>query len=264
MARTIAEIQTEIINAKEADAELNALTSTSSTAIWRLWTYITAFVINIFEQYQDVFKTEITEIIESRRIGSLEWYVSTAFAFQLGDSLINLNDGNYSYPVIDATKQIITRASAKVESSEIKLKVAKGIAPSFTQLTTSELTQFTSYMELVKFAGTAIEYISLNADTLDIQCDIYYDGLLDTATVQANVEASINAFLSTIPFDGIIKKNSLIEAIRDTANVTDVVFNVITGTQGAVVTPIGREYETVAGYINLSTFVVDSFVVDSF
>lgn len=264
MARSIQEIQNEIIAAKNADIELSALNSTSSTAIWRLWTYITAFVINIFEQYQDTFKIEISEIIAARRIGSLEWYVSTSFDFQLGDNLINLPNGNYGYALIDESKRIVSRASAKVESGEIKLKLAKGISPNLVQLTNSELIQFTSYMELVKFAGTAIEYISLAADVLDITCDVYYDGLASTTTVETNIEAKINDFLSNLSFDGVLKKNALIEAIRETENVTDIVFTVITGTQGAVVTNIGREYETVAGYINLNTFVVDNFIVDAF
>jgi hypothetical protein len=50
MARSIATIKQQIINAKNADPILSEkLTSTSQTAIWNLWAYITAVAINLHE-----------------------------------------------------------------------------------------------------------------------------------------------------------------------------------------------------------------------
>ena len=49
MARSIEQINNEIIKAKESEPALVGLTSTSKVAIWRLWAYITAFVIYILE-----------------------------------------------------------------------------------------------------------------------------------------------------------------------------------------------------------------------
>ena len=49
MARTIQEIKAEIIAKKEAESALNGLTSTSSTAIWRVWVDVFAIIINIHD-----------------------------------------------------------------------------------------------------------------------------------------------------------------------------------------------------------------------
>lgn len=263
MARTIQEIEAEMIAAKEADVVLNTLTSSSNTAVWRRWIKVIAFIIHLFERFQDVFRQEITDIISSRRIGTLAWYVSAAKDFQLGDDLVEFQAGDYGYNVIDPAKQIISRASAKVEGGEIKLKVAKEGDEGAVALSAQELLQFRSYVELIKFAGTAIEYISLNADTLDINCDLYYNGIYATADIQAAVELAVRDFLRDIPFDGSLNKNALIDAITGVEGVTDVVFNTIEATQGAVITSVGREYETLAGYINLDGFTVNSFVVDA-
>ncbi|MCW0510719.1 hypothetical protein [Riemerella anatipestifer] len=45
MARSVEEIQNEILTAKQNETALQELNSTSKTSIWRLWIYITAFAI---------------------------------------------------------------------------------------------------------------------------------------------------------------------------------------------------------------------------
>lgn len=263
MARSVEVIFQEIKTAKEAEPDLVGLNSTSLTAIWRLWAYVIAVVIHSFERLQDVFKAEVQTIIDSRRIGTLAWYVSTAKDFQQGDSLTEFSSGDYGYSIIDDTKKIVARASAKVESGEIKLKVAKEVSGDAVALSAGEKLQFQSYMELVKFAGVTIDYISLNADALNVNLDIYYDGIYATADINTAVQNAIKTFLKAIPFDGVLKKNALIEAIRDVVGVTDVVFNTIQAVQGMTTTSVGREYDCIAGYINLGTFTVANYIVDA-
>lgn len=50
MSRTLPEIQASIFKTKASLEELNGLTSTSKTAIWRLWVYIMAFCIYTLER----------------------------------------------------------------------------------------------------------------------------------------------------------------------------------------------------------------------
>lgn len=263
MARSTEEIFNEIVAAKNAEIELAGLTSTSATAIWKLWAYITAFVIHLFEKLMDSFKVEIQTIIDSRRIGTLAWYVSTAKDFQLGDTLLEFASGDYGYPAVDETKKIVSRASAKVEAGVIKLKVAKTNGDSAVKLSAQEEIQFRSYLELVKFAGVQIEYITLDPDLLNIACKIYYDGIYATDIIQDAVEIAMKEFLKSIPFDGVLKKNALIEAVREVEGVTDIEFDTIEAVQGIITTAIGREYETLAGYINLNDFTINEFIVDA-
>ena len=59
MARTIAEIQGEMIAQKEVTPELDGLTSNSSTAIWRLLFYICAVAIKVVEDLFEVHDAQI-------------------------------------------------------------------------------------------------------------------------------------------------------------------------------------------------------------
>lgn len=67
MARTIQQIQQEILTAKAKEPALSELNSTSKTAIWRLWTYITAFAIWTLEKIFDQHRKEIDDKIRIKR-----------------------------------------------------------------------------------------------------------------------------------------------------------------------------------------------------
>lgn len=249
MARTIIEIQTEIIAAKNADSELSGLTSTSQTAIWRLWTYIVAVSHFVLESLWDIFKVEIETLVASRRLGTPSWYIETSFDFQIDDSLNE--DG--SYAIIDEAKKIITRASFKENDIEsvLVLKVAKGTITAPTALSPTELTQFRSYINKLKFAGTKISIVSLNADLLRGNIKIYYDGIFNPNVITTDIQDAIKAYLFELPFDGVLITNELIERIRNVAGVLDCEIVNLRGVQGVVEYPIARTYETQAGYIQL-------------
>lgn len=263
MARTIQEIRNQIISEKNNMPELATFNSNSNTAVWRLWVNFFAFVIYTFERFLDVFKGEVQAIIDSRRIGTLAWYVSVAKDFQKGDTLQEFQTGDFGYEVIDGTKKIIKQASAKQTLSTITLKVAKENPTTLQseKLTDTEKTQFQSYMELVKFAGTRINYISLDADQLNIVCDVWYDGLYATNEVQTALQTTIQSYLKNLAFNGIVNKNELIEKMRSTKGVADVVLTTIQAVSGTSNTPIVREYETFAGYMILNDFQITNFNV---
>ena len=63
MARTVSEIQEEILRQKNQEPSLNTLNSNSKVAIWRLWAYITAFVIWTLEKIFDEHKKEVSEAL---------------------------------------------------------------------------------------------------------------------------------------------------------------------------------------------------------
>lgn len=81
MARTITDIQNEILTAKQNEPELAELNSTSKTAIWRLWVYITAFVIHTLELIFDKHKSEVSEALRQLKPHTARWYRNKALAF---------------------------------------------------------------------------------------------------------------------------------------------------------------------------------------
>jgi hypothetical protein len=263
MARTLAEIRNEMLTQKNSMPELAELNSNSSTAMWRLWVDFFALIIFLFEKFLDVFKSEVQAIIDTRRIGTLAWYVSVAKDFQLGDSLQEFQTGDFGYANIDPTKQIIKRASAKQSAGIVTLKVAKENASTLEpeKLNDSEKTQFIAYMDLVKFAGTRINYVSLDPDKLNIVFDVWHDGVTSNTDLQTTLQNSTKAYLKTIPFNGLVNKNELIEYLRGTKGVADVQISTLEGVQGTTTTNITREYETLAGYIILNDFQIANIYV---
>ena len=87
MARTISEIQEDIIGRVAATANLADMNSTSKTALWRLWIYIVAVSIWALENLFDQHKSEVTSLINEKAPHSLRWYANKAKDFQYGSEL---------------------------------------------------------------------------------------------------------------------------------------------------------------------------------
>ena len=238
---TIIEIENQILTEKNARTELADINSVSQTAEFRLWVKIFATMQFFLQNLWEIFKTEITEIIAKRRIGTPSWYIEIAKDFQLGDTL----QENGTYLVIDATKKIITRAAFRETGGLLTIKVAKGTALLPVALSPAELTQFTAYIDKSKFAGTKTNIISLNADILAITATIYYDAIYDIAETKTLIGNAIVAYLQNLSFDALFVKNELIQKIRSVRGIKDCVIDTLTANGN----PIGRTYDSLAGYI---------------
>jgi len=260
MARSIALIKQQLIDQKNAESALSGLTSTSQTAIWNLWFYIQAVAINIFEQLQDTYKAEIETIADSAIPNTDAWVQAQAFKFQYPDTiqLINLVP---TYTLVDPAKQIVTKCSVKTDNNKIcQIKVAKSTG----KLSTPELNAITSYYGYIGNAGISYNIISDDSDKIEISADVYYDAQY-SSTIQANVEAALNTYLSNLSFDGVIYVAKIEDTFQGVQGVKDikltavntrrnaqaygtgtVVYNLSTGTNA-------RMYQTYAGYIEEET-----------
>lgn len=223
MARTIETIAQTMFTAKAADTNLNGLTSTSQTSIWRLWIYIVAACINVFEQLQDLFKVEIEEIAQSARPGTDEWWQAQLFKFQY-DSVtaqtLELVDLSPQYVVENENLRIITRCSVSTDSDKtVNLKVAKSDPPE--PLSAPELTSLGGYIQVIDWAGIYYNVISADADKVMIQAEVYCDAQY-FPVIQTTVEAALNTYLSNVPFDGRIRVAEIEDAIQSVSGVVDV------------------------------------------
>jgi hypothetical protein len=232
MARTIQEIKAQMDAQQALQSDLSGLNSTSQTSIYNLWKYITAVVIFLHESLWDLFKQELETTIADAPVGTDNWVQQMAFKFQYSSTdpqVIEIND-NFavaspppfvpSYPVVDETLRIITRASVKTLPNRIvSVKVAKSEPPQ--ALSAPELNSFKGYLNDISFAGVQYNAVSLDSDKVMIKANIYYDGQY-TSTISASTITSINNFLAAIPFDGVFRLSSLENAILSTPGVKDV------------------------------------------
>lgn len=235
----------------------------SSTGIWMLFINAVVSCIYLFELIMDLFKSDIELLVASKRIGSRPWYVAQAKAFQLGDNLIFSADGKIYYPVIDETKQIIKRANAIQDADVLTIKVAKLSGDDLSPLTTEELLQFQKYINDVMIAGTKMQVVTLIADVIYVEANIYYNPIYSAAQVNEALDNALFLFKSTFEFDNYFIVNDFIDYIRNIDEVQDIVISVIEGSSGGDTVAISRSYEIKSGYFNFddtSVFTLISIV----
>jgi hypothetical protein len=230
MARTIDEIQQAMITEIQADATLSTVaTSTSKTALWRLWTRIVAVAAWTVEVLFDTLRVELSDLLDLLKPHSLRWYATKAKAFQYGYTLPADTDkyDNTGVSEEDLDNSLIVKYVAVVEQTKnMRLKVAK-LGTDLEPLTVGELTAFSEYMARVKDAGVKLIIDSLPADKLKLTVDIYYDPLvlnnvgqrIDGSDLEP-VKNAITKYLQNLPFNGVFVLAYLTDELQKVSGVT--------------------------------------------
>jgi hypothetical protein len=226
-----------------------------------------AIAINIFEQLLDVFNIEINQLVSSAPVHNTGNTRQKILNFQFGD-VIEL-DSNFvpSYPVIDASKKIVTQcAVVNSDTDTLTIKVAKGTAPSLQPLASNELTALQDYFlgtavsEGVGVAGVSVIWVNENSDKLFIEADIFYLGQFDEATVKTNVIAAINNYLDGFQsdtFNGELFMNKLVDQIQAVDGVSRVNLETVRGRADSVAFPDGTVVDTQGTYLSVSGYIVE-------
>lgn len=244
----------------KADSTLSALNSTSKRAIFNLFTYIIATAIYLLEVLMDVFKTDVEITAASAAPASAAWLQNKVLQFQYDAStpqVVQLINFAPSYPTVDTTKQIISRAAViTTVAGQTIIKVATGTPP--TALSSAQLSSLQDYVNIV---GATVNYtvVSQNADELYVNGDIYYQGQY-SAIIQETVITAINNYLANLDFNGVVKISTLEDAIQAVSGVSDVVLKNVAARQDSQSfisktylvqnqQLISRVWNTQAGYI---------------
>jgi hypothetical protein len=228
MARDISVIYDSIIDYKNSRDELSELNSNSTTAVYKLWAYIQSVAIFTHELLWDLFKIEVEEIVSNRINGTSDWYVQKAFEYQHGDSVQIINNGTaLGYDPIIAENQIITRCAYYEDligaKGRLNLKIAKGASGSLEKLNAEELGGAGQYFERIKFAGTAMNLISIKADDIQLtDITAYHDGSRSDAAMRADLDAAMDDFMENLPFDGQFYVEKFRDRLQLVDNVTDI------------------------------------------
>jgi len=256
MARTIQQIQDQIIETKNSYSDLDGLNSPSQTAIWRLWTFIVAVSISFLEQIIDLFKVDIETKLTNRVAGTRNWISDNVrlFQYSLTDpQAIIISAGTYEigYPVYNASYQIITQVALEVLTNNlVQIKVAKKSPPE--PLDALEKIALDSYITEIMPAGIQTLLISENSDKIYMTGTVYYNGMY-SAIIQTNVESTINDYLENFPFGGRFVLTELIETLLQIDGVNDVKFTRVTAR---------RDYTTFNTLTNEQIYVLEGSALD--
>jgi len=270
MARTVAQIKQSMLDAKNADPTLSALTSTSQTAKWNLYYFIVASCIAIFEQLQDLFKTDLEAIASTAAPSTPQWTRNKVLKYQKGDvAQLNTTTFTVEYPTINTTNQILTRCAViTAPNRTVLIKVAKSDPP--VPVSVGELAELQSYIETFNPAGIAFTLINENSDKMEVAATIYYNGQY-SAVISTNVVAALNNYMATLPFNGVISTQAVVDAIQavegvNSVSLTRILVRKHTVAYGAGVTLYNLstgvdsvQYQTIAGYVAQETTATHTF-----
>lgn len=272
--RTIAEIYDEIIADKEAGTSLNdlsptpetstaflsALSSGSKVAIWRLWAYITSVAIWTHEQLFEIFKTEAEAIAAAAPAGTARWYQKKILEFQYGDTLSYV-DNQYVYNPIDENARIVARCAIQDRGDGVVVvKVAKDSAGTPVPLDGTEKTALEGYVAKIKFAGTRIAVVSLEADVIEVNYSIYYDPIVPLTTLQSDLQTALETFATELEFNGDFRITKLTDALQAVTGVIDPVFATASATpDGGSPSSFSVKYQPAAGHVVYADTVENMF-----
>jgi hypothetical protein len=229
MTRTINDIQTEILTARNAVAELSVLEvltaseqtilqadSQSKVAGWRFWIWIIAYAHFILEEYWSIFQSEIEKRIAESRIHTPKWYREKALDFLFGIELVpdkDYYDLSVLTPqqIIDA-KIVSNAASVRVVQNgygTLRMKVVRTVNGEYAPVLKQHLIALNTYFNShIADAGTVVTVTTGVADLLKLKLDIYYDPLILGAdgsrldgTNETPVIERISNFLKSIDFE---------------------------------------------------------------
>ena len=222
MARTIDTIFNEMVAQKKATPALDALTSSSATAIWRLMLYVVAFAIHVHEVLWDEYRQEVSSAIDEMVPHRPKWYRDKTLAFMKNKTLIADTDvydtTGMSEDDIEAAR-VVKHATANEseEGSILVIKVA-GTDPENPDqrapISTDEAAQLAAYLHEIKDAGVRIQLVNEAPDEFRCTIDIYYDPTKDPLTVQTDCETAIRDYVENLPFNGQFSNMALIDTLQ--------------------------------------------------
>jgi hypothetical protein len=258
MARTIAEIQEAMVADIRSREGLEGLTSTSSTALYVLITYVVAAAIAAGENIQDLARRQLREDLARLKPHSLRWYKEIALAYRKG---VAIDDATASYPEpTDSDNLVIQRvvlhASVRAAGSVLQIRVAKKY---IDPLSVPELNAFRSYLEEVKDAGVELEVSSRPADRLRATLDVYYDPqVLDGAgrrldgTKDIVVASAVIDYTENLAIDGRFTRTGLVDRLQQAEGVQLITIRTLEiAPDGEAYVGASEIYEPASGFVRL-------------
>ncbi|MBI1228230.1 MAG: hypothetical protein GC192_23555 [Bacteroidetes bacterium] len=247
MARTVSEIQQSILTAKDADSNLDGLTSTSATAVWKLLVGLFSMAAHLLESMWVAKKIELQEIADSAIPGTAKWYASEVKRWQYGYALTEV-DGQLVYLVEDEDAKLV-EAVAVVQGSPLYIKVAKDSGGVLSPLSSAERVSLDSFIRDIKFAGTDHVLVSVDPDEVKPTGTVYYDGKLDLDDFKTAFESALESFLKGIYYNGNLNINRYRDAGEAVSGAVDFQLTSLQAKQhGGTYSAVTREYNAVSGY----------------
>lgn len=234
MARTLTQIHNGMLTDIASNEVLStALTSKSMYAIFRLFTFIIATAIFIFEGFLDNHTAEINQKLANQKTGTKPWYRFMALQFQYGFDLVQDKDffdnGNATAEQIEVSKIIKYAAVNEAQdSSRVILKIAgetNGVLTDFDD--PDQVEAIEKYIDEIRVAGVQVTIINYKADKLYLNLRIKRDSLVLTENGMSKLDGNfpvneaLKEFMKELDFNGELKLSALVDKLQVIPGVID-------------------------------------------
>lgn len=272
MGRSINEIQQDMIATLVAAA--GAVGIILNPDEWsdydyrQLMTYTAAVADGTLEQLFDAYRADIETMVRNAPPQTFPWFRVQMLAFQFSATdpqVLQFDTVNTvpAYPTVDTALQVIKYCTVKPGVFGItRILVAAQVSGLPSDLDTAfpgALAAAQSYANLLAVPGIVYQVVSGNADQIEIAADVYYAGAY-SAVIKERMEAAVTAYLTSLPFDGVVLLSGIEEAMLQVEGVTDVVLTGVRARADATAYIDGtllvnasqwliRRWQTVSGYI---------------
>lgn len=250
MAKTTKEIQDSIIDNLQSEG---ITLSSSKTSEGRLWTFVVATAIHLFEVVLDLFRKEVDEIVDKITPGTARWYAERCRKWQNGEELLFDPETMELHYAHDKPETRLVSIVAIAEGEKrISIKVAKTVDGKITTLSEGEIRNLQGYIESIKFVGIETECTTATADSVRYNIEVYHSPSVPVTNVEVVVKKAIDDYRETLDFDSRFYRQRFIDAIMRVHGVVTV--NVISlSRKGALMNdfePIDIYSELEAGYFD--------------
>lgn len=208
--------------------------------------YVVAVVVSLRNQLFSKWKEEIKSLYESSRYGTWAWWIETAKRWQVGYSTVVIN-GEVGYEKIDEDAQIVKAVMVRQSGRSLSVYVAKQKSNELLALTDEELEGFQRYCDNVKPLGVHVVAVSKEADEVNIEADVVYNGELTQEAVKKAVQEKLNEYVRNLQFGATIYKAQMIEEVMSIEGMVDVDLKVDIVVEG-IVNELERSFVLSAGY----------------
>lgn len=252
---TIAQIEERLTKKLKSTAPFSSVNmSASAVALWSNFLDTIATEIFTLEQLNNTFESEIEALINKVTTPTNLWWQKQILLFQYSATnpqVLLLDTASFSpyYPIINAALRIISNCSVVTSANNrVQIKVTNN----GSVLDASQVIALKAYINTLDPAGIAYSIINELPDKFWLQANVYYNGQY-SPVIKDNVIAAINAYLKSIPFDGIVKLSAVEDAILAVSGVTDVQITQAAGRRNGAAfvdkTAFNRIYQSYSGQI---------------
>ncbi|MDM1042123.1 MULTISPECIES: nucleotidyltransferase [Empedobacter] len=222
--------QKEMITAKTSNSNLDGLTSTSKTSVWRMMLYIMAFSVEQLAQLFTVHRSEIDAKFLNQKSHRLPWIQSLYLNFQYGFELIKEKDlfdnTGATTEEIEASKIIkYCAVNETANEREVIIKIATEKDDVLSPLEIDKIEAIYEYTKRVKGAGVPYTIINYLPDRLKLNIRVFRDPLvinangMDITSAEYPIPKALQEFMKELPFNGELR-------IQDLANKLEAVTGV--------------------------------------